>query len=272
MVLKVLTNVYTSIRWGCQLVGPRHPSKEIEAAVSSAEDNGWTCQLSSGHAWGRLLCGLQHARRLSNFGVVDAEKSRGTRPSHSEVRRSLPACERMTMKKYTFTIIASGLDPTAADFEDRFFRAGCGDATIAFMKGVIVLEFEREASSFAHALISAVHDVQCAGAAVQHIEPDYLVSLSDIAERCNLSRSAVSLFTKGERREGFPPPVARVTTDSPLWDWVHVARWMYRNRRVSLEAVVQAKIVRDANRAVLETHGRIEHSRLGKRFLVELSC
>ena len=73
-------------------------------------------------------------------------------------------------------------------------------------------------------------------------KPDYLVSLSDIAERCDLSRSAVSLFTKGERREGFPPPVARVTTDSPLWDWVHVARWMYRNRRVSLEAVVQAEV------------------------------
>jgi hypothetical protein len=175
------------------------------------------------------------------------------------------------MKKYNFTIVASGLDPTAADFEDRFFQAGCSDATIAFVKGVIVLEFEREARSFGHALISAVHDVQRTGAVVKHIEPDYLVSLSDIAERSDLSRSAVSLFTKGERREGFPAPVARVTTDSPLWDWVHVARWMYRHRRLSLEAVVQAKIVREANRAVLETHGRIERSRLGKRFLVELT-
>jgi hypothetical protein len=35
------------------------------------------------------------------------------------------------MKKYEFTIIASGLDADAANFEDRFFEAGCDDATIA---------------------------------------------------------------------------------------------------------------------------------------------
>src|SRR6266852_1117569 len=175
------------------------------------------------------------------------------------------------MKKYNFTIVASGLDPNSADFENRFFEAGCDDATIAFVKGVIVLEFEREARNFAHALITAIRDVQNAGAAVEHIEPDYLVNVSDIAERCNLSRAAISLFTKGERREGFPAPIARVTTESPLWDWVHVARWMYRQKRLSLEALVQAKLVRDANRAVLETQGRIEHSRFGKKFLAELT-
>ncbi len=35
---------------------PRHPSKEIEAAVRYAEGFGWTCTLSKGHAWGRLRC------------------------------------------------------------------------------------------------------------------------------------------------------------------------------------------------------------------------
>jgi len=175
------------------------------------------------------------------------------------------------MNKYNFTIIASGIDPTAADFEDRFFQAGCDDATLAFVKGSIVLEFERDARNFAHALITAVRDVQRAGATIDHIEPDDLVSLSDIAERCNLSRSAISLFTKGERREGFPAPIARVTTDSPLWDWVPVARWMYRQKRLPLAAVVQAKIVRDANFAVLRTQGRIAYSRFGKRVREELT-
>ncbi len=33
---------------------PRHPSKEIEAAVELAEARGWTVHLSSGHAWGHL--------------------------------------------------------------------------------------------------------------------------------------------------------------------------------------------------------------------------
>src|SRR6266851_1149360 len=177
----------------------------------------------------------------------------------------------MKMKKYEFTLIASGLDPEAEDFADRFFNAGCNDATISFAKGLIVLEFEREAKNFAHALISAIQNVRETGATIEHIEPDYLVSLSDIAERCNLSRSAISLFAKGERGERFPAPIARVTTESPLWDWVHVARWMYRQKRLSLEALVQAKLVRDANRAVLETQGRIEHSRFGKKFLAELT-
>lgn len=35
---------------------PRHPNKEIEAAVQHAEDRGWTVTLSTGHAWGRIRC------------------------------------------------------------------------------------------------------------------------------------------------------------------------------------------------------------------------
>ena len=114
------------------------------------------------------------------------------------------------MQTYEFTIVASGLDPTAPDFEDRFFEANCDDATLAFVKGRIVLEFQREARNFSHALASAIQDVMRAGATIEHIEPDYLVSLSDIADRCSLSRSAVSLYTKGERGEGFPSPIARI--------------------------------------------------------------
>jgi hypothetical protein len=173
------------------------------------------------------------------------------------------------MEKFEFTIIASGLDHTAKDFFDRFYEAGCDDATIAVVKGLIALEFEREAKNFAHALVSAVRDVQRAGATVVHIEPDYLVSLSDIAERCNLSRSATTLFAKGERGENFPVPVARVATDSPLWDWVQVARWMYKRGRLSFDSLLQAKMVRDANRALSETHGHLEQSRIGQRLIAK---
>jgi hypothetical protein len=159
------------------------------------------------------------------------------------------------MKRFNFTIIASGLDPEAEDFTDRFFEARCNDATVSFQKGVIVLEFEREARNFAHALVSAVIDVHRAGAKVEHIEPDYLVSLSDIAGRAKISRAAVSLFAKGERGRDFPVPVARVTSESPLWDWVEVARWLYRKRTISRAAVVEAKIARETNRAVSALEG-----------------
>jgi hypothetical protein len=152
------------------------------------------------------------------------------------------------MKTHEFTIIASGMNPNDDDFADRFYEAGCGDATIAYQKGLIILEFAREAENFVHAITSAFEDVQKAGAKVEGFEPDYLVSLSDIAERCNLSRSAISLYCKGERGDkAFPSPVARVTSESPLWDWVDVSRWMHKHEKVGAETVLEARLVREAN-------------------------
>jgi hypothetical protein len=76
------------------------------------------------------------------------------------------------MEMHEFTIIASGLDSTAPDFEDRFFEAGCDDATLAIVNGRIVVEFQREARSFWHAWASAAGDVMRAGATVEHIWSD----------------------------------------------------------------------------------------------------
>src|SRR5258708_24099576 len=96
------------------------------------------------------------------------------------------------MQAYEFTIVASGLDPEAKDFETAFFAAGCDDATIAFQRGAIVLDFARTARSFGVALATAVRDVERAGARVERIEPDPLVSLSEIAERPGLRPAAIS--------------------------------------------------------------------------------
>jgi hypothetical protein len=159
------------------------------------------------------------------------------------------------MSMFNFTIIASGMDYEADDFEDKLFEAGCDDATISIQKGAIILEFTREGRNFVHALISAFKDVQKAGARVEHIEPDYLVNLSDIAARSNISKASVSLYAKGERAEDFPAPVARVTTETPLWDWVEVARWMFKRRTISRHLVVEAKIVREANLALHQPDG-----------------
>ncbi|HEV8716322.1 MAG TPA: hypothetical protein VGX03_26300 [Candidatus Binatia bacterium] len=35
---------------------PRHPDKDVEAAVKFAEANGWRYKPAGGHAWGRLQC------------------------------------------------------------------------------------------------------------------------------------------------------------------------------------------------------------------------
>lgn len=60
------------------------------------------------------------------------------------------------MTPFEFSIIASGLDPEAEDFADRFFDADCDDATISFQKRHIIADFAREAASIDAAICSAV--------------------------------------------------------------------------------------------------------------------
>ena len=103
-------------------------------------------------------------------------------------------------------------------------------------------EFSRDAVSFSKAVSSAYEDILKTGTKVERVEPDSLVSLSDIAERAGLTRQAISLYAKAERGSGFPNPVARVTSTSPLWDWLEVSEWLLAQSRIDREAVVNARI------------------------------
>lgn len=113
----------------------------------------------------------------------------------------------MTMKTFEFTIIASGLDEAADDFETRFYDNGCDDATVSFQKGTILVDFARDAESLEGAINSAIADVRKAGATVERVEPDPLVSLSDIASRSGLTRAAVHNYATQKRGEDSPLPV-----------------------------------------------------------------
>jgi putative intracellular protease/amidase len=155
------------------------------------------------------------------------------------------------MRTHEFTIIASGLDPKAVDYEDRFFEAGCDDATLSFQKGLTIAEFAREAATLSRAILSAIADVKAAGAKVERVEPDYLVSLSDIAERCSLSKQAISLYALGKRGAGFPPPSAKIMSGHPLWDWYAVAHWLHDKAYVERDVVTQARILKEVNTALI---------------------
>src|SRR5258707_6384862 len=98
------------------------------------------------------------------------------------------------MKTFEFSIIASGIDPEAEDFADRFFDAGCDDATLSFQKGHIILDFVREAESIDAAIVSAVEGVAAAGAKVDRIEPDPLVSLAAIASRSGMTSARLTQY------------------------------------------------------------------------------
>ncbi len=162
------------------------------------------------------------------------------------------------MKTFEFSIIASGLDPEAEDFADRFFNAGCDDATISFQKGHIIADFARGAELVDDAICSAVECVEAAGAIVDRVEPDPLVNLSDIAARAGLTRAAISQYSTGQRSENFPSPVARVTSDTPLWDWATVATWLFQHEKLSRDDAIEAEVVKAANEAIKdhETHLR----------------
>lgn len=154
------------------------------------------------------------------------------------------------MKTYEFSVIASGLDPRADDFEARFYDGGCDDALVSFQKGHIILDFSREAETMDEAIASAIEHVRAAGAGVERVEPDPLVSLSDIAARSGMSRAAITHYAKEKRGKGFPAPVAKVTSSSPLWDWASVARWLFRQKRIAREDAIEAEAVSHANRAI----------------------
>ncbi|MDD1522631.1 MULTISPECIES: hypothetical protein [Bradyrhizobium] len=167
------------------------------------------------------------------------------------------------MKTFEFSIIASGLNPEAEDFADRFFKAGCDDATISFQKGHIIVDFAREAKSISQAIASAVTNVEAAGATVDRVEPDPLVSLADIAARTGMTRAAMTQYSKGQRSKDFPAPVARVTSDSPLWDWATVAKWLFRHEKLSREDALEAEAVRIANAAIQAHEQKLEEALQG---------
>lgn len=154
------------------------------------------------------------------------------------------------MKTYEFSIIATGLDPQAEDFESRFYDAGIDDATVSFQKGHIIVDFARAAESIDAAIISAMDAVASTGATINRIEPDPLVSLSEIASRTGMSRAAMTQYSKGQRGKGFPAPAVKITSDSPLWDWSIVAQWFYENDKLTRADVIEARILKKANEAI----------------------
>lgn len=159
------------------------------------------------------------------------------------------------MKIYEFSIIASGLDRTAPDFESRFYDAGCDDATISFQRGHIIIDFAREAELPETAICSAMEAVISAGANVNRIEPDPLVSLADIAARTGMSRAVMTQYAKSQRGRDFPAPVVRVTSESPLWDWAHVAVWLFEKHKISQDMLAQAKVVSALNKTLRPAYG-----------------
>lgn len=135
------------------------------------------------------------------------------------------------MSEYEFTLVLQGsLDDAAVD---ALFEAGCDDATLGAVDGVGYADFIREAPSFGEALRSAIEQVESVpGVRVARVEPDDLVTMSEIAQRLERSRESVRLLVSGERGPGgFPPPVSHLKARTRLWRWSEVAAWAERHHQ-----------------------------------------
>lgn len=113
---------------------------------------------------------------------------------------------------------------------DALAAAGCDDA--AFMgpatDGTFLAEFDREATDFTSAVVSAIEDLRAAvdGLRILRACPDDLVTVSAIADRTGRSDESVRLLLRGARGPGnFPPAAGRINDKTQIWRWVDVARW-----------------------------------------------
>jgi len=154
--------------------------------------------------------------------------------------------------EYEFTLILHGeLDASAID---ALFEAGCDDATLGEVDRVGYADFIRAAPSFGDALTSAIEQVESVpGLTVARVEPDDLVTLSEIAQRLGRSRESVRLLAAGKRGPGdFPPPVSHLKARSSLWRWSEVAAWAKRhdqpidlNAATAIAAINAALVLRE---------------------------
>ena len=103
-------------------------------------------------------------------------------------------------------------------------------------------------------MASAIKDVESTGAKVVRLEPDPFVTISDIANRASLSKQLISLYVQGKRgHKDFPLPSLRISSGSPLWDWLSVARWLRKYQKIdSSRDVVHAALLKNFNNDLAE--------------------
>jgi hypothetical protein len=119
-----------------------------------------------------------------------------------------------------------------ADEVDVLYEVGCGDAGVETGALGALIDFSREASTLAEALVSAVRDVEkVPGLRAVGVACENMVDLAGIADRAGVTREAVRLWAAGLRGSGdFPEPLAVAASGEKFWDWEQAARWIREHR------------------------------------------
>jgi hypothetical protein len=132
---------------------------------------------------------------------------------------------------HTFRVVFDDLGTDSLEPHlDVLAAAGCDDAAFSGpgRDGTFIAEFDREAPTFASAVVSALEAIHSAlpGVRLLRVLPDDLVTVAAIAARTGRTDESVRLLRQGRRGPGgFPTAVGWINDKTQVWRWADVARW-----------------------------------------------
>jgi len=154
------------------------------------------------------------------------------------------------MQEYEFTLKFKLPDPgTDADiYIDALYESGCDDAIIGVgLRGLIGLDFIREAPSAYKAMFSAIQDVRKAIPQAELIEasPDF-VGITDIAKLIGCSRQNVQKLVS---KSNLNPPLAVYGGAQSVWHLLEFLTWLKESKgyKIDQSLLEIAKTTRNLN-------------------------
>lgn len=123
---------------------------------------------------------------------------------------------------YDLTVVVDGFDMDS-EFQNAGLDCLSYEAAVSRTGGVTRVDASVTAPSAIDAIMQLLSDLRSINVNVIRVDPT-LVSVSEIAERCDVSRETARLWAKGQRRRDFPAPYC-VTESSSLWFWSDVQAW-----------------------------------------------
>jgi hypothetical protein len=151
---------------------------------------------------------------------------------------------------YNFTLVLLNVFKDTEGLEDVLFDAGCNDALLYFRKNFVFLEFDRDANNLKEAIFSAMKEVETADIPIKvaKIQPDDLVSASEIARRLNKSRESVRKLIISNSSLDFPTPAVSLNKRSQLWSWYKVSLWLFKSKKlIQRDIIDNAKLIYEIN-------------------------
>lgn len=127
------------------------------------------------------------------------------------------------MSEFSFTL-RLGVSELSDEQVARIYDA-LPESTVGARNGQVFIELDRDAPTFADAVVGAIEDIEHLGLKVAELEPEELVFASEIAQRTERTKESISLLVEGRRGPGgFPAPV-RTVGGHKLWRWRDATAW-----------------------------------------------